>query len=165
MSLAMAELFKRISCGVYVVGVAANDRRNAFTAAWVMPISFRPLMLTLGVNPAHFSYGLLLAGRGFSINVLGREQIGVAAHFGQGAGIDKLATAAWFPGRTGLPLLTDAVAQFECELWSVQLCGDHALVTGRVIDWALLRPEAEVLSYDQTGDMDGASAIYPDDFA
>jgi flavin reductase (DIM6/NTAB) family NADH-FMN oxidoreductase RutF len=160
----MSELFKRVSCGVYVVGVAAGGQRNAFTAAWVMPVSFRPLLLALSVNPAHSSYGLMLAGRAFSVNVLAREHLPLAAHFGRGASEDKLAAVPWTPGLRGVPLLNEAVAQFQCELLSAQPAGDHVLVTGRVAGGALLRPEAEVLAYRETGDMDGASAVYPDDF-
>lgn len=52
-------LFRRISLGVYVVGVAHDGRRDAFTAAWLMPASFDPLMLALSINPGHASHPLL----------------------------------------------------------------------------------------------------------
>jgi len=45
-----------------VVGVADGDRRNAFTAAWVTQVSFRPLLLAVSVSPGHASYPLLRAG-------------------------------------------------------------------------------------------------------
>jgi hypothetical protein len=38
-------------------------------------------------------------------------------------------------------------------------------VLGRVIDGSLLKPDAEPLTYRETGDMDGASAIFPDRFS
>ena len=38
----IAELFHRITLGVYVVGVAHDERRDALTAAWVMQASFDP---------------------------------------------------------------------------------------------------------------------------
>jgi flavin reductase (DIM6/NTAB) family NADH-FMN oxidoreductase RutF len=44
-------LFQRLTQGVYVVGVAHEEARNAFTAAWVMQVSFDPLLLALSVNP------------------------------------------------------------------------------------------------------------------
>lgn len=164
MSLAMADLFKRITTGVYVVGVAAGERRNAFTAAWVMPVSFQPLLLALSINPRHSSYALLRQGGVFSINVLRWDQIELAGHFGAPADIDKLARVAWHPGKTGAPLLDDVLARFECELAGEHPAGDHVLALGRVVDGALVQPEAEPLTYRDTGDMDGASAIFPDRF-
>lgn len=164
MSLAMAELFQRLSTGVYVVGVADGERRNAFTAAWVMPVSFQPLLLALSINPRHSSYSLLRSGRGFTINVLARDQIGLAAHFGGPASADKLARVPWRPGRTGAPLLEGMLAWFECKWVDEHPAGDHSLVVGRVLGGELSDPSREPLPFRETGDMDGASAIYPDAF-
>ena len=56
--------FRRLTLGVYVVGVAADGRPDAFTAAWVMQASFDPLLLALSINREHASYPLLHAGGG-----------------------------------------------------------------------------------------------------
>ena len=86
MSDSIAALFQRLTQGVYVVGVAHADVRNAFTAAWVMQVSFDPLLLALSINPYHSSYGLLREGRAFSVNVLKKGQLELAAHYGARAG-------------------------------------------------------------------------------
>lgn len=52
MSGSVAALFQRLTQGVYLVGVSHGDRRNAFTAAWVMQVSFDPLLLALSINPS-----------------------------------------------------------------------------------------------------------------
>jgi len=165
MSYTMADLFKRITSGVYVIGVAAGDRHNAFTAAWLMPVSFDPLLLALSINPHHSSYGLLRQGGSFSVNVLSRGQLDVARHFGGPASTDKLASVIWRNGRGGTPLLADALAWFECDLAGECPAGDHVLVLGRVVNGTLLRSDAAPLTYRETGDMDGASAILPDRFS
>lgn len=164
MSQTMAELFRRITAGVYVIGVADRESRNAFTAAWVMPVSFQPLLLALSINPKHSSYRMLKAGGGFSVNVLRREQCDLAAHFGGPNQGDKLAAVAWQAGQTGLPLLQDVAAQFECRLVGESPAGDHVLVLGKVVNGTLLQADAEPLLYRDTGDMDGASKIYPAHF-
>jgi flavin reductase (DIM6/NTAB) family NADH-FMN oxidoreductase RutF len=79
MSGSIAALFQRLTQGVYVVGVAHGEVRNAFTAAWVMQVSFDPLLLALSINPHHSSYGLLRDGRAFSVNVLKKGQLELAA--------------------------------------------------------------------------------------
>lgn len=64
MSDSIAALFQRLTQGVYVVGVANREKRNAFTAAWVMQVSFNPLLLALSIDPHHSSYRLLEEGLG-----------------------------------------------------------------------------------------------------
>lgn len=90
------------------MGVAHGEARNAFTAAWLMQVSFRPLLLALSINPQHSSYALLKQSGAFSVNVLNKGQLELAAHYGQSGGADKLALAAWTSGRTGAPLLRDS---------------------------------------------------------
>jgi flavin reductase (DIM6/NTAB) family NADH-FMN oxidoreductase RutF len=164
MSDSIAALFQRLTQGVYVVGVAHGELHNAFTAAWVMQVSFNPLLLALSIDPHHSSYRLLKEGRAFSVNVLKKGQLDLAEHFAQPASADKLAGRQWAMGRTGLPLLPEALAWFECRLVDEHPAGDHMLVLGSVIGGKQLDSEAEPLSYRETGAMDGASALFPNVF-
>ncbi len=164
MSDTVAALFKRLTQGVYVVGVAHGEARNAFTAAWVMQVSFSPLLLGLSINPQHSSYALLQQSRAFSVNVLKKGQLELAAHYGQTARADKLALTAWTTGRTGAPLMRDSLAWLECEVMSEYPAGDHVLTLGRVIDGELLDSRAEPMTYRETGGMDGAAALFPEVF-
>lgn len=159
----IAMLFRRLTSGVYVVGVADGARRDAFTAAWIMQASFEPLLVTLSVNPEHASYQLLRAGRGFAVSVLKRGQLDLARRFGtvSGRDVDKLAGVAWRPGRTGAPVLDDALAFLDCELTDTHAVGDHVIAVGRVVDGRVLDPDAPPLTYAETGDLDGSSALYP----
>ena len=162
----ITELFRRLTSGIYVVGVANGDERDAFTAAWVTQVSFDPLLLALSINPEHASYPLLHAGRGFTVNVLKQGQLDLARRFGTRSGRDedKLAGIRWRPGRTGAPILQDALAYFDCELAGHTPAGDHEVVLGRVTDGKVLDRNAAPLTYADTGDMDGSSALYPRNF-
>jgi flavin reductase (DIM6/NTAB) family NADH-FMN oxidoreductase RutF len=162
----IADLFHRLSYGVYAVGVAADDRRDGFTAAWVMQVSFDPLLLAVSINPDNASYELLHAGGGFTVNVLKQGQLDLARRFGtrSGRSEDKLQGVRWTPGRTGAPLLDEALAYFDCELMGRHRSGDHELVLGRVVDGKILDPNGTPLTYADTGDMDGSAALYPRKF-
>ncbi|HEV7364213.1 MAG TPA: flavin reductase family protein [Gemmatimonadales bacterium] len=166
MSGEISELFHRLTYGVYAIGVAAGEQRDAFTAAWVMQASFDPLLLALSINPHNASYRLLHAGGGFTVNVLKREQLELARRLGTRSGRDedKLAGVPWRPGRRGAPILQAALAYFDCELAGSIPAGDHELVLGRVTDGQLLDRRGAPLSYADTGDMDGSSALYPGRF-
>ncbi len=158
-----SEVLRTLSLGVYVIGVAANNLRNAFTAAWVMQVSFDPLLVALGIHPKHRSYPLLKEGGSFTINVLSKNQLELARHFGQPANDDKLAGHRWRPGRFGAPILLDALAWIDCDFHHQCPAGDHELVIGRVLDGAIAHPGTPLL-YQDTGDMDGASRLFPDTF-
>jgi flavin reductase (DIM6/NTAB) family NADH-FMN oxidoreductase RutF len=162
----VSELFHRLTYGVYAIGVAAGDRRDAFTAAWVMQVSFDPLLLALSINPDNASYELLHRGGGFSVNVLRQGQLELARKLGTQSGRDqdKLAGIRWLPGRTGAPLLEDSLAYFDCELTGGMRAGDHELVLGRVVDGKILDARATPLTYGETGDMDGSKTLYPGKF-
>jgi flavin reductase (DIM6/NTAB) family NADH-FMN oxidoreductase RutF len=162
----IAALFHRLSYGLYVVGVAAGDRRDGFTAAWVMQASFDPLVLALSINSSNASYELLHAGGGFTVNVLKQGQLELARRFGtrSGRNEDKLAGIRWKPGRSGAPILEEALAYFDCELSGRHRAGDHELVLGRVVDGKILDPGAAPLTYADTGDMDQSADLYPTRF-
>lgn len=165
MSQEMADLFRSISSGVYVIGVAANAQANAFTAAWVMPVSFQPLLLALSINPNNSSYQLLKTGGVFSVNVLQQHQLDLAKHFGQPSqGNNKLAACDWSVGESGAPLLKNMLAYFECKVVAEYTAGDHRLITGQVVNGRLQQPASIPLNYRDIGDMDGASNIYPANF-
>lgn len=68
-----------------------------------------------------------------------------------------------YAGRTGAPLLPDALACFDCQAVSDVEAGDHRLVMVRVVDGAVLAPEAQPLIYAATGDLDQSADLYAKD--
>ena len=158
----IAALFKTLTQGVYLIGVAHGEERNAFTAAWVMQVSFDPVLLALSINPLHSSYRLLKEGGAFSVNVLKQEQLDLAARFGDPAREDALSEREWTTGSLGLPVLRDGLAFFECRFLHECPAGDHVLAVGKVVDGKVLDSRAKPLTYGDTGDLDGASALFPD---
>jgi flavin reductase (DIM6/NTAB) family NADH-FMN oxidoreductase RutF len=162
----IAALFHRLSHGVYVIGASHGGQYGAFTAACVMQASYDPLLLAASINPQNASFALVRAGGCFAVNVLKRGQLDLARRFGTHSGREenKLSGVDWRPGRGGAPILSDALAYFECDLVQIVPAGDHELVVARVVGGRILDPGAEPLRYAETGDMDGSSALYPDHF-
>jgi flavin reductase (DIM6/NTAB) family NADH-FMN oxidoreductase RutF len=160
------ELFRRTSNGVYVIGVSHKGRSNGFTAAWLTQVSFDPLLIALSVNPENFSFPLLQACEGFVVNVLTRGQLDLARHFGTSSArdIDKLTGQRWRPGPFGAPVLLDAAAVLECRVSGIMPAGDHQLVLGEVVGGSVMDDTAAPMTYDETGDMDGSSELYPPRF-
>ncbi|MDQ1395776.1 MAG: hypothetical protein QOG64_1035, partial [Acidimicrobiaceae bacterium] len=48
---------------------------------------------------------------------------------------------AFHDGRTGAPVLDDAVAYVECEVRNPVDCGDHTFFIGEVVDAGFSKPE------------------------
>jgi flavin reductase (DIM6/NTAB) family NADH-FMN oxidoreductase RutF len=162
----MVELFRYLTSGVYVIGVSHGDRRNAFTASSIVHVSFNPLLVAVSINPGHASYPILSSGGVFGISVLGAEQQKLAEHFGTQSGrtVDKLSSTPWRAGRTGAPLLRDALAYFDCQLLTDVAAGDHRLVVGRVVDGAVLIPDGQPLLYAATGNLDKSADLFAKEF-
>ena len=159
-------LFRRLSTGVYVVGAAHGGARNAFTAAWVMQVSYDPLMLALSINPQHATYPLVHESGAFTVNVLKAGAVDVARRFGTRSGRDedKLAGVGWHPGKSGAPVLNEALAYFDCEVADTVRAGDHELIVARVIDGRILDADATPMTYAETGNLDGSSSLFPSSF-
>lgn len=68
---------------------------------------------------------------------------------------------AWQPGRSGAPVLSDALACLDCELTARVAAGDHEIIVAHIVGGRILDPEAEPLLYTETGDLDGSSMLYP----
>jgi flavin reductase (DIM6/NTAB) family NADH-FMN oxidoreductase RutF len=158
MSESMAQLFKHISLGVYVIGVRDGEHHQAFTAAWVMQVSFNPPLLAIAINPNNYSYQRLQAGGACTVNVLSQEQMPIAAHFGSANVADKMAGFAWHQDRTGAPVLSESLAYFDCQVSHYAEAGDHCLAICKVLSAGKLH-EGQPLLYRQTGDMDGSSQL------
>jgi flavin reductase (DIM6/NTAB) family NADH-FMN oxidoreductase RutF len=158
------DLFQRLTTGVYVIGVGQGERANAFTAAWVMQVSYDPLLLALSINARHSSYALLRDTGRFSVNVLAAGDVDRAAHFGQPAAVKKMMADDWTTGRTGVPLLRGAVAWFECALEGEMPAGDHVVVLARVLDGKLVDPNTVPMLYRETGALDASTGLFPATF-
>ncbi len=155
----IANLLKYLTHGVYVVGVVDGEHTNAFTAAWVMQVSFAPVMLALSINPEHYSYQLLKQGKACSINVLGQQQMTMAAHFGQSGIKNKMAQGNWSVALTGVPFLQDSLVYFDCKVRNEVAAGDHQLVICEVMEARQLNAGVAML-YNNTGNMDNSTELY-----
>ena len=160
------EIFRRLTNGVYVVGVAHGGRVNAFTAAWLTQVAFEPLLVALSVNPSNASWPMLLESRAFAVSVLREDQQDLARHFGTQSAreVDKLAGVQWRHGASGAPVLESAAAHLDCLLTNTIEAGDHVLVVGRVVGGAVADEAATPLRYSETGNLDGSAALYPTKF-
>ncbi len=143
---------RKISHGVYVIGVKGGGRTNAFTATWVSQVSFEPPLLMAAVRKDSVSFRMIEESKVFTVNFLGVGQKPLAQHFLKPAhlGGDKLAGIRHRAGTTGAPVLEEAIAFVECRVRDIHPAGDHCLVVGEVVE-AKVQQDVEPLSLKETG--------------
>ncbi len=155
----MTKVLNNLTHGVYIVGVADGEHTNAFTAAWVMQVSFAPLLLAISINPEHYSYQLLKQGKVCSVNVLNQQQMALAAHFGQSGIKDKMSQGTWIAALTGAPVLQESLAYFDCRVSHEVSAGDHQVIICEVLEARQLNIGTAML-YSDTGNMDNSTELY-----
>lgn len=128
--------FGSFATGVTVVTVGGQTPHgmtaNSFTTVSLDP----PLVLVCVARNAIMHEALLREGV-FGVSVLGAGQEQVARHF---ASSRRPLGAEQFRGTTcqvgaqcGAPLIADAAAHLECELWRAYDGGDHTIFLGRLL--------------------------------
>ncbi len=131
--------------GLYVVGSRDGERRNGMTLNLCTQVAFEPKLMGVAVEQEAFTHELISAGGVFSVNVLDREDRAVVRKFTKPVEVDVEArTLNGFPfhdGRTGAPILDQAVAYLDCELRQEVEVGNHTLFIGEIVDAGFQKAE------------------------
>ena len=145
---------RKIPHGVYVVGVKQDAQVNAFTGTWLTQVSFTPPLVAVGMRKDTHSFKMVEAGKVFSVSILGKEHKSLAEHFVKPATVvgEKLKDVPYRLGRTGAPILEEAIAYVECEVREIaNHLGDHAVVIGEVVEAGVRSKDAPALTLMDTG--------------
>ena len=142
---------RKIPHGVYIIGLKQDAQLNAFTATWLTQVSFTPPLVALGIRKDSHSFEMIKVGRVFSVNLLGKDQKAIAEHFVKPATVvgEKLKEVRHRVGKTGAPVLEEAIAYFECEVREIaNEHGDHAIIIGEVVDAGVHKDEPALTLMD-----------------
>jgi flavin reductase (DIM6/NTAB) family NADH-FMN oxidoreductase RutF/pimeloyl-ACP methyl ester carboxylesterase len=118
------------------VGLTANS----FTS-----VSLDPPLLLVCIAKTASSLDALEAAENFAVNVLHIGQQPTSNLFAK-AGEERFATTPWSRGHNGAPLLSGALANFECRRHALHEGGDHVILVGEVVR-ARFEPRRDPLLY------------------
>ena len=121
--------------GVSVITTGRGDERTGFTATSASSLSVDPPTMLVSVNRGSSSYQVLTRSSVFGVNVLGSDQSEIASKFsgaGGARGAERYKEGRWFTLTTGVSLLSEALASFDCEVEEIIERHTHAVVIGRV---------------------------------
>ena len=121
-----------------IVTATSQGKDNAMAVAWHSSISPNPPLYGISISPKRFTYQLIAESKEFGINFIPLEKASFAAKVGgtSGRGIDKFEKFNMEkekPLKTGVPILKDAYAAYECKLVDSKPYGDHIWVVGEIV--------------------------------
>lgn len=121
-------------------GEPAGLTVNSFTS-----VSLDPPLLLVCISETSGSYDLFRTTTHFAVNVLHIGQQPTSHRFAT-AESDRFAGALWERGASGAPILTNALATFECARHACHEGGDHIILVGAV-ERARFEPQRDPLLY------------------
>jgi len=119
------------------VGMACNS----FTS-----VSLEPPLVLFCAAKSSSTWPRIQAAAKWAANVLDEDGEEICRLFAQ-KGADRFAHIAFTPGRTGSPIVEDALAYVDCETVAEHDAGDHLIVVGRVVEMGYRHEGKPLLFY------------------
>ncbi len=124
---------------------------NLITIEWFMRTSIQPPMFAISIGHTRFSHDCLELNRYFNLVFPSPELKPLLTLCGSNSGrdIDKFTAGdvKFFPGKLHkLPILSEALVNFECEVVSQVRSGDHTIYIGEVA-YSWLDTEKQLFFY------------------
>ena len=120
--------------GLAVVAVDLEGERVGLTVGSLISLSLDPPLVGIAISRQAALHELLRAAGRFGVSLLAADQAHVAQHFARGVPpIAMWRGISWRPGRSGVPLLEDAVGWIESDVVGEHVTGDHTFFVGDVL--------------------------------
>lgn len=130
------EAMRRLAAGVTIVTAVHDGEKGGLTATAVCSLSADPPQILVCVNRSAHAHDLIHKGDRMCVNVLAHDQQILAARFaGQGGvtGAERFLAGDWIADKTGVPVLSDALASFECVVAERVSASTHTIFIGKVV--------------------------------
>ena len=123
-----------LTSAVNVITTAGEAGRYGFTASAVCSVTDSPPTLLVCMNQSVSSYAHFMENKIVAVNVLAAHQQAIAQAFAAKlTPAQRFAHGKWSMLETGAPILTDALANFDCEIQEIQDVGTHTILLCRVV--------------------------------
>lgn len=123
------KLFRRLTTGVTLIGVAGENGPAGMTVNSLTPVSLDPPLLLFCASLTSATAKRISAVGYFSVNILADHQQDVSMHH---AG-RPFATPTWsWKESNGVPWIDGANAVFRCHLSTEYPGGDHRILIGQI---------------------------------
>jgi 3-hydroxy-9,10-secoandrosta-1,3,5(10)-triene-9,17-dione monooxygenase reductase component len=136
----------KFATGVAFITAAPDGEPAGLIVNSLASVSLEPPLVSFSPARSSLTWSRMRRTGRFGVNVLGRQhqQFAIRA---TPAGSDRFAGLDWEFGRSGVPLVIDALASLECEIVAEHPAGDHWIVVGRVDDLRTSSSEEPLVFY------------------
>lgn len=124
---------RHLPSGVCIITTGQGPGRSTLTATTSSSLSVEPPTILLSVNRGSSGYPTLARSGVFGVNVLSADHDEAASCFVGGVqDTERYESRRWFTLKSGVWLLSNALAAFDCEVEEIIERQTHANVVGRV---------------------------------
>lgn len=126
----------RVASAVHVVTTFGPQGRTGLTANAVASVSDAPPTVLVCIARQSRTLAVIEASGVFCINTLAGEDANLAEIFASRRGIEgeaRFATRDWSSLTTGAPVLSSAIAAFDCRLVAAHDVATHRILIGEVV--------------------------------
>jgi len=131
----LAKAFHLIPCGIYVLTARKGVEPCAMIVSWVSQVSYSPPLLMVALRRNRYALPIIRESGGFALSLLRVEQKPMVVFFKNPISQRKFSELFFESGENGLLFLKEALASWECRLFTTLEAGDHILLVGEV-RWA-----------------------------
>jgi 3-hydroxy-9,10-secoandrosta-1,3,5(10)-triene-9,17-dione monooxygenase reductase component len=132
--------------GVVIVTAVDGDEPVGMACNSFTSVSLEPPLVLFCAAKSSTTWPRIQAAGKWAANILDDDGEETCRLFAQ-KGADRFTRAAYSPGRTGSPILDDALAFVDCETIAEHDAGDHLLVVGRVVELGYKHEGTPLLFY------------------
>jgi 3-hydroxy-9,10-secoandrosta-1,3,5(10)-triene-9,17-dione monooxygenase reductase component len=121
----------RFATGVAFVTAALDGEPAGLIVNSLASVSLEPPLVSFSPSRSSLTWSRMRRAGRVGINVLGQQHERFVAR-ATPPGANRFADLDWKLGRSGVPLLTDALTTIECEIVAEHPTGDHWIVVAQV---------------------------------
>lgn len=129
------QAMRQLASGVSLITTGKGADRRGLTATAVCSLSISPPSLIVCVNRQGEGADAIREAQQFCVNMIAPEHEVLAQRFAgcDGArGVERFEVGDWMELETGAPVLTDAIAAFDCGILDVVVRETHLIIIGGV---------------------------------
>lgn len=148
---------------VTLITSAYKDRIGIMPASWVIPVSLKPLLVAVAINPKAFTHEMIEKSGEFAINIPTGDLARAVKQAGSisSRDLDKFKAIGLhpLPGlKISSPLVEECVGHLECSVVARHNPGDHTIFIAEVVAaqveagafegvWLVEKEEAKILHH------------------
>ena len=144
------QLLRNLTSPVVAITAVRGGKENGMISDAAVRASIVPTVprLSVYVHKFNYSHDMIFETGRFCLHLLNTKQLDVVHRLGffSGRDQDKLAGIPHHKGKTGVPVLDECFAHFECDVVNVMDTGSSTLFLGDVIAVGEFEPRGELLT-------------------